>query len=123
MLQSEAANHVVACAAAAQLTPFQSEQAQRPSSSFNLWRLAFILLLSAPRHLATIDNTIDKVGNGVNGWKVGQRVAVGWYGGHRGDFLACSYAQASGISNDGGYADYTVAPIEAVVSIPILYLR
>jgi D-arabinose 1-dehydrogenase-like Zn-dependent alcohol dehydrogenase len=51
---------------------------------------------------------------------------VGWHGGHcghcescrRGDSLACSYAQVSGISYDGGYADYMVAPIEAIVSIP-----
>ena len=69
---------------------------------------------------------IDSVGKDVTEWKIGQRVAVGWHGGHcghcescrRGDFLACSYAQVPGISYDGGYADYMVAPIEAIVSIP-----
>jgi D-arabinose 1-dehydrogenase-like Zn-dependent alcohol dehydrogenase len=73
-----------------------------------------------------IAGIVDKVGNDVNEWKVGKRVAVGWHGGHcghcesclRGDFLACSYAQVPGISYDGGYADYMVAPIEAIVSIP-----
>jgi D-arabinose 1-dehydrogenase-like Zn-dependent alcohol dehydrogenase len=73
-----------------------------------------------------IAGIVDKVGNDVNEWKVGERVAVGWHGGHcghcescrRGDFLVCSYAQATGISYDGGYADYMVAPIEAIVSIP-----
>jgi len=69
---------------------------------------------------------IDSVGKDVTEWKIGQRVGVGWHGGHcghcescrRGDFLACSYAQVPGISYDGGYADYMVAPIEAIVSIP-----
>jgi len=69
---------------------------------------------------------IDSVGKDVTEWKIGQRVAVGWHGGHcghcescrRGDFLACSYAQVPGISYDGGYADYMVAPVEAIVSIP-----
>ena len=69
-----------------------------------------------------IAGIIDSVGEDVNEWnewKIGQRVAVGWHGGHcgycescrRGDFLACSYAQVPGISY--GYADYMVAPIEA----------
>jgi D-arabinose 1-dehydrogenase-like Zn-dependent alcohol dehydrogenase len=69
---------------------------------------------------------IDSVGKDVTEWEIGQRVAVGWRGGHcgycescwHGDFLACSYAQVLGISYDGGYADYMVVPIEAIVSIP-----
>ena len=69
---------------------------------------------------------IDSVGKDVTEWKIGQRVGVGWHGGHcghcescrRGDFLACGYAQVPGISYDGGYGDYMVAPIEAIVSIP-----
>jgi D-arabinose 1-dehydrogenase-like Zn-dependent alcohol dehydrogenase len=73
-----------------------------------------------------IAGIVDKVGNDVNEGKVGQRVAVGWHGGHCGhcesclrrDFLACSYAQVPGISYDGGYADYMVTPLEAIVSIP-----
>jgi D-arabinose 1-dehydrogenase-like Zn-dependent alcohol dehydrogenase len=58
-------------------------------------------------------------------WKSGQRVAVGWYGGHcghcescrRGDFLMCKYAVVSGISYDGGYSDYMIAPTVALVEI------
>jgi D-arabinose 1-dehydrogenase-like Zn-dependent alcohol dehydrogenase len=73
-----------------------------------------------------IAGVIDSVGEGVTEWKVGQRVAIGWDGGHcghcescrRGDFITCSYAQVPGISYDGGYADYMVAPIEAIASIP-----
>ena len=55
-----------------------------------------------------------------------QRVAVGWHGGHcghcescrRGDFVTCKYAQVPGISYDGGYADYMIAPMEALALIP-----
>jgi len=69
---------------------------------------------------------IDKLGSGVAEWKTGQRVAVGWHGGHcghcefcrRGDFVYCQYAQVPGISYDGGYADYMIAPTEALASIP-----
>ncbi|HWA49853.1 MAG TPA: alcohol dehydrogenase [Dongiaceae bacterium] len=69
---------------------------------------------------------IDKVGDGVPNWKAGQRVGVGWYGGHcghcpscrRGDFLTCANGQIAGISYDGGYADYMVAPFEALALIP-----
>src|SRR5919198_5774598 len=69
---------------------------------------------------------IDEVGKNVVEWKSGQRVAVGWHGGHcghcefcrRGDFLACRYAQVPGISYDGGYADYMIAPAQALALIP-----
>jgi D-arabinose 1-dehydrogenase-like Zn-dependent alcohol dehydrogenase len=69
---------------------------------------------------------IDKVGKDVIEWKPGQRVAVGWHGGHcgqcescrRGDFVTCRYAQVPGFSYDGGYADYMIAPTEALASIP-----
>ena len=55
-----------------------------------------------------------------------QRVAVGWHGGHdghcescrRGDFVTCKNAQVPGISYDGGYADYMIAPVEALAVIP-----
>ena len=64
--------------------------------------------------------------SGVPDWKVGQRVGVGWHGGHcghcescrRGDFITCRNAQIPGISYDGGYADYMVAPFEALAAIP-----
>jgi D-arabinose 1-dehydrogenase-like Zn-dependent alcohol dehydrogenase len=73
-----------------------------------------------------IAGIIDIVGKDVVEWKAGQRVAVGWHGGHcghcescrRGDFVTCKYAQVPGISYDGGYADYMIAPIEALASIP-----
>lgn len=69
---------------------------------------------------------IDKVGQGVHAWSVGQRVGVGWHGGHdfvcpacrRGDFINCENAKITGISYDGGYAEYMVAPHEALVLVP-----
>jgi D-arabinose 1-dehydrogenase-like Zn-dependent alcohol dehydrogenase len=68
---------------------------------------------------------IDEVGAGVTAWKKGQRVGVGWHGGHdgtcrecrRGDFGNCRNAQVCGISYDGGYQEYMLAPVEALVSI------
>jgi D-arabinose 1-dehydrogenase-like Zn-dependent alcohol dehydrogenase len=69
---------------------------------------------------------IESIGERVPDWKVGQRVGVGWHGGHcghcpscrRGDFITCRYAQIPGISYDGGYADHMLAPFEALAAIP-----
>jgi D-arabinose 1-dehydrogenase-like Zn-dependent alcohol dehydrogenase len=70
---------------------------------------------------------IDAVGAGVDGWTSGQRVGVGWHGGHcgrcdscrRGDFVTCQIAfQIPGISYDGGYAEYLIAPAGALAQIP-----
>ncbi|WP_217495830.1 alcohol dehydrogenase catalytic domain-containing protein [Mangrovivirga cuniculi] len=69
---------------------------------------------------------VTKTGKNVERFKEGQRVGVGWHGGHcfecepcrRGDFISCENAKISGISYDGGYAEYMVAPQEAVASIP-----
>lgn len=70
---------------------------------------------------------VDAVGSGVNQWKTGQRVGVGWHGGHcgycdacrNGDFFGCHVAlQITGISFDGGYAEYMVAPAIAVAAVP-----
>ena len=70
---------------------------------------------------------IDGVGPGVTGWTTGQRVGVGWHGGQcgscdacrRGDFFACQVAaQITGLSCDGGYADYMVAPASALALVP-----
>ena len=70
---------------------------------------------------------VDAVGAGVVGWRQGQRVGVGWHGGHcgycdscrRGDFITCQIAfQVPGISYDGGYAEYMIAPAGALASIP-----
>ena len=73
-----------------------------------------------------IAGIIDEVGKDVTQWEPRQRVAVGWHGGHdgrcescrRGDFVTCKYLQVPGISYDGGYSDYMIAPIEALASIP-----
>jgi len=69
---------------------------------------------------------IDAVGPGVTPWQTGQRVGVGWHGGHcrrcepcrRGDFINCRNLKIPGISYDGGYAEYLVAPAEALALIP-----
>lgn len=69
---------------------------------------------------------IDEVGRGVSAWKTGQRVGVGWHGGHdntcrecrRGDFRHCKNQKICGISYDGGYQEYMLAPVEALVAIP-----
>jgi D-arabinose 1-dehydrogenase-like Zn-dependent alcohol dehydrogenase len=69
---------------------------------------------------------IDEVGPGVSGWTKGQRVGVGWHGGHdgtctpcrRGDFRNCQNRKIPGISYDGGYQEYMLAPVEALVAIP-----
>jgi D-arabinose 1-dehydrogenase-like Zn-dependent alcohol dehydrogenase len=73
-----------------------------------------------------VAGVIDEVGGGVTAWKKGQRVGVGWHGGHdntcrecrRGDFRNCRNGQVCGISYDGGYQEYMVAPVEALVPIP-----
>jgi D-arabinose 1-dehydrogenase-like Zn-dependent alcohol dehydrogenase len=69
---------------------------------------------------------VDALGDGVTEWQVGQRVGVGWHGGHcgvcvncrRGDFITCVKGQVPGIAYDGGYADYMIAPHEALAAIP-----
>jgi D-arabinose 1-dehydrogenase-like Zn-dependent alcohol dehydrogenase len=70
---------------------------------------------------------VDAVGAGVAQWKPGQRVGVGWHGGHcghcnacrSGDFFGCQVAlQTTGISFDGGYADYMLAPAMAIALLP-----
>jgi len=73
-----------------------------------------------------IAGRIDAVGDGVTEWKKGQRVGVGWHGGHDfvceqcrcGDFAMCINRKITGIDFDGGYAEYMVAPASAVASIP-----
>src|SRR2546428_779863 len=74
-----------------------------------------------------IAGTIDALGRDVPVWAVGDRVGIGWHGGHcgycescrRGDFVTCRVApQVPGITYDGGYAEYVVAPSEALALIP-----
>jgi len=69
---------------------------------------------------------LDEVGVGVAGWLKGQRVGVGWHGGHdgtclscrRGDFRNCRNRKVPGVSYDGGYQQYMVAPVESLTAIP-----
>ena len=78
----------------------------------------------APGH--EIAGTIDALGPQISGWKTGDRVGVGWHGGHdgtcdrcrRGDFIMCRNMQIPGIAYDGGYAQYVVAPVVALARIP-----
>jgi D-arabinose 1-dehydrogenase-like Zn-dependent alcohol dehydrogenase len=70
---------------------------------------------------------VDALGSGVAGWAAGQRAGVGWNGGYcgychncrQGDFFACQTATyITGVTSDGGYADYIVARAEAVAHVP-----
>ncbi|MFI5304867.1 MAG: alcohol dehydrogenase catalytic domain-containing protein [Nitrospiria bacterium] len=69
---------------------------------------------------------INRLGPEVQDWNIGQRVGVGWHGGHcfhcpacrAGDFLGCKNSMSTGVSIDGGYAEYMVARAEALVAIP-----
>src|SRR6185295_6144764 len=73
-----------------------------------------------------VAGVIDKVGADVTGWKVGDKVGVGWYGGHctqcescrRGDFINCANIQVSGVTYDGGYAEYMIASTQGLALIP-----
>ena len=74
-----------------------------------------------------IAGSIDALGRDVPGWAVGDRVGIGWHGGHcgycdscrRGDFVTCRVApKTPGISYDGGYADFLIAPAGALARIP-----
>ncbi len=74
-----------------------------------------------------IAGVIDAVGAGVAGWEAGQRVGVGWHGGHcgycnscrRGDFVTCSKGrQITGLTCDGGYTEYMLASAAALALIP-----
>jgi D-arabinose 1-dehydrogenase-like Zn-dependent alcohol dehydrogenase len=78
----------------------------------------------APGH--EVVGVIDELGAGVSEWGKGQRVGVGWHGGHdgtclpcrRGDFRNCCNLQIPGITYDGGYQEYMVAPVTALAPIP-----
>ena len=83
-----------------------------------------VTLPRTPGH--EVGGVIDAVGEGVTNWGVGQRVGVGWQGGYcttcefyrAGDFVNCVRAQVVGLSYDGGYAEYLVAPQLALARIP-----
>ena len=85
----------------------------------------FIQYPRVPGH--EVAGIIDAIGSGVAGWSTGQRVGVGWYGGHcghcdscrRGDFMTCQTAPfITGVTFDGGYADYMIAPSSTLALIP-----
>ena len=73
-----------------------------------------------------IAGVVDEVGPDVPIYKAGQRVGLGWHGGHcnycipcrRGDFILCENQQISGIFYDGGYSDYVIAPANALALVP-----
>jgi len=73
-----------------------------------------------------VAGVIDELGVSVTSWKKGQRVGVGWHGGQdgtclscrRGDFANCENLLISGISYDGGYAEYMIAPVSALAAMP-----
>src|SRR5216684_853556 len=77
-----------------------------------------------PGHEAA--GVIDELGAGVTSWKKGQRVGIGWYGGHcgvcnpcrRGNLISCANGLITGFSHDGGYAEYMVAPAQSLAAIP-----
>jgi D-arabinose 1-dehydrogenase-like Zn-dependent alcohol dehydrogenase len=71
--------------------------------------------------------TVDALGDGVAGWQLGQRIGVGWHGGNcgycdacrRGDAFACETTTlVTGVTHDGGYADYMIAPASALARVP-----
>jgi D-arabinose 1-dehydrogenase-like Zn-dependent alcohol dehydrogenase len=73
-----------------------------------------------------VAGVIDEVGAGVKEWKKGERVGVGWFGGQdntcpacrRGDFANCASVIICGITYDGGYQEYMIAPVEALAHMP-----
>jgi len=83
-----------------------------------------LVLPRIPGH--EIAGRIDALGEGVTAWKTGQRVGVGWHGGHCFEcnacrkrlFINCANGKITGVTHDGGYAEYVVVPSEAVACIP-----
>lgn len=69
---------------------------------------------------------VEKKGEKAAGWRLGEKVGVGWYGGPcnkcsacvKGDFINCEHPLITGISFDGGYAEYMTVGIEALVKVP-----
>ena len=84
-----------------------------------------IVLPRVPGH--EVVGRVDALGPGVEGWTIGRRVGVGWHGGYcgrcdacrRGQFFACvTGPPVTGISHDGGYGEYMIAPVTALARVP-----
>lgn len=83
-----------------------------------------VLYPRVPGH--EVAGVVDAVGAGLVGWQRGQRVGVGWHGGYcgqcdhcrRGDLFACVTGQITGLTFDGGYGEYMIAPASAVARFP-----
>jgi D-arabinose 1-dehydrogenase-like Zn-dependent alcohol dehydrogenase len=73
-----------------------------------------------------IAGVIDALGANTEPWRIGERVGIGWYGGHcgkcdscrRGDFITCANLRVPGISYDGGYSEFVLVPMEVLARIP-----
>ena len=73
-----------------------------------------------------VAGVIDELGANVTTWKKGQRVGVGWYGGHcgvcpacrHGNLISCHFGKITGFTHDGGYSEYMVAPAQSLAAIP-----
>lgn len=73
-----------------------------------------------------IAGIIDELGSNVTTWEKGQRVGVGWYGGHcgvcpacrRGNIVLCHFGKITGFTHDGGYSEYMVTPAQALAALP-----
>src|SRR5437660_1224541 len=73
-----------------------------------------------------VAGVVDALGDGVQGWNVGERVGVGWFGGNcgycepcrRGYLINCQNKPIPGVTADGGYADYLVCRAAALARVP-----
>lgn len=83
-----------------------------------------LVLPRVPGH--EIAGAVDAIGSNVQQWQPGDRVGVGWHGGHcytcdacrEGDFVTCDNKKICGVAYDGGYQEYMLAPVEALARIP-----
>lgn len=73
-----------------------------------------------------VAGVVDAIGSDVEGWKAGEKTGVGWHGGYcgrcencqRGNFFVCAWRQVTGLTYDGGYAEYIIAHYSAMARLP-----